>query len=82
MSEIKLQITPKVRDNRSDYSVNRAWQLITQPRFIVEQSMKDYDSLIANYGEDCLNEFNLPKEELEKMITAYKALLAATPDLC
>lgn len=82
MSEIKLHITPKVRDNKLDYSVNKVWQLITQPRFIVEHSMKEYDSLIANYGEDCLNEFNLPKEELEKMITAYKALLAATPDLC
>lgn len=82
MSDIKLHVTPKIRDNKLDFSVHKSWQLITQPRFIVEQSMKEYDSLVANYGDDFLNEFNLPKEELEKMITAYKALLAATPDLC
>lgn len=82
MSDIKLQPIQKIRDNKLDYSVNRAWQLITQPRSHVEIAMKEYDLLIAHNGDDCLNEFNLPKEELEKMITAYKALLAITPDLC
>jgi hypothetical protein len=82
MSDIKLQPIQKIRDNKSDFSVQKAWQLITQPRFHVEIGMKQYDELVANYGDDFLNEFNIPKEELEKMITAYKALLAATPDLC
>lgn len=82
MSEIKLKPLAKIRDQKLDYSVDRAWNLITQPRGMVEQAMKDYDHLIANYGDECLSEFNVSKEELEKMIVAYKALLASTPDLC
>jgi hypothetical protein len=82
MSDIKLNPIQKIRDNKLDFSVHRAWQLITQPRSHVELAMKQYDELVANYGDDFLNEFNISKEELEKMITAYKALLAATPDLC
>jgi hypothetical protein len=82
MSEIKLKPLQKIRDQKLDYSVDRAWNLITQPRGIVEQAMKDYDQLIESYGDECLSEFNISKEELEKMIVAYKALLASTPDLC
>jgi hypothetical protein len=82
MSDIKLQPIPKVRDSQLDFSVHQAWKLITQPRGYVEQAMKEYDQLLANYGDNFLNEFNISKEELEKMIAAYKALLAATPDLC
>jgi len=82
MSEIKLKPLQKIRDQKLDYSVDRAWNLITQPRGMVEQAMKDYDHLIESYGDECLSEFNISKEELEKMIVAYKALLASTPDLC
>jgi hypothetical protein len=80
--EIKLKPKEQYRDPVLESNVTKIWRLITQPRSAVEDAIKDYDRIIKHFGEDALNEFNLPKEELQKTISAYRALVDSTSDLC
>jgi hypothetical protein len=83
MAHEHLKPKAEYRDPVLDGKVNDMWRHITQPRGAVEHSVQKIEELIASeWGEQVLNSFNLPKEELMKQLNAYRALLASSEDLC
>jgi len=80
----RIALKHELRDPALESKVNELLRIVTAPRGQVESAVKAYDNIVQHFDrmEEVYNSYNLPKEELLKTITAYKAMLASCNDLC
>ena len=80
----RLALKHELRDPALQSKVDELFRIVTNQRGQIESSIKAYDNMVKNFDrmEEVYNSYNLPKEELLKTITAYKAMLDSCNDLC
>lgn len=80
-----LQPKAELRTPAVDRIVFVLGKLITSPRGSAQASIAQFNDLKKNHQADldlALDSFNIPKEDLLKIISAYETLLNTTEDLC
>lgn len=84
MAHKKLEIKHELRDPLVQGKVLELARILTQPRGNVEEALRKYDELVANFNqmEEVWNSYNISKEELMKTIEGYRTLCSSTEDLC
>jgi hypothetical protein len=83
-SHEKLSIKRELRDPVVEARVGDLFRIVTQPRGMVEEAVRKYDEMVANFDrmEEVYASYNISKEELLKTIEAYRIMLVSSNDLC
>ena len=80
-----LKAKQELRAPMVEATVISLGRLLTNPRGVAAEAIRQINVLKETRPEEfesAINSFNIPKEDLLKIITAYETLLNTTEDLC